>query len=67
MYLHNAIVAVNILQIPLLEMPLEYLGQANLMGQIFVLWQNGIEFLVTKTIQNQVCQIRWEVKMCNTD
>lgn len=25
-YLHNAIVAVNILQIPLLEIPLEYLG-----------------------------------------
>lgn len=31
MYLHNAIVAVNILQIALLKMPLEYFGQANLM------------------------------------
>lgn len=44
MYLHNAIVAVDILQIPLLEMPLEYWGQANLMGQIFVLWKMELNF-----------------------
>lgn len=50
-YLNNAIVTVNILKISLLEVPLEYLGAYPLRGQIFVLWQGGVDFLVIETIE----------------